>query len=240
MNYKLYKNYFIFSNHGDCKQEFELGQKFVLDTFLYGDNLEKIQDAISDDKVKEIVDSLAINRHFDLIQSVASGICEEILKNSTSDIKAVRIEVKKPSSPIRVGPPGGLVKYVSSTYTKKREGEVVDFTYNMEDFNYTKIRSARVFNKDMKYEVDLEVAFPMEESILNDNVAFSYSYTRIYDIANDITKESVGMSPEVILKKIVDFVYEDNNKVYRVRGTIRDFIPENDMSLDYMEYQLTR
>ena len=239
MNYKLYKNYWIFSNHGDCKQEFELGQKFVIDTFLYGDDLKSIQKSISDDKVQEIIDDIAVKKHFDLIQSVGSRICDKLLETCGSDIKKVKVEIKKPSTPIRVGPPGGLVKYVSSNITKKIEGYKDDGT-SIDDLNYTKIRSARIFNKDIKYEVDLEVAFPMDESIEKDNVAYSYSYTTIYDIANDVTRANQKDKPEIILEKIVDTVYKDNMDVIKVRGTIRDYIPENNMSLDYMEYQIIK
>ena len=74
------------------------------------------------------------------------------------------------------------MKYVSTTVSKRREGYTSEYIH-LEDYNYTKVKSARVFNKDVRYEVDLEVAFPMEDSIREDNVAYSYSYTTIYDVA---------------------------------------------------------
>ncbi len=239
MNYKMYKNYFIFANHGHAIQEMELGQKFVLDIWLFGKDLEKLDSAISDDQIQSVIEEIGINQHYDMIQAAASRIGEKILKLSNDDVNEVRIEFKKPSTPIRIGLPGGLVKYVSTTVSKRRNDEALKNEL-MEEFNYTKIRSARVFNKKVKYEVDLEVAFPMENSIREDNVNYSYSYTTIYDVAVDTVKNNIDNSPAELLEKMIDYVYKDNPNAQRVRATIRNYLPVNDMSLDYMEYQMTK
>ena len=239
MNYKLYKNYYIFGNHGHAIQEMELGQKFVVDIFLFGKDLGKVNSAISDEQIQNIMEEIGINQHYDMIQAAASRIGDKILELSDENIVEVRIEFKKPSTPIRIGIPGGLVKYVSTTVSKRRSGYKPEYI-QMDDYNYTKIRSARVFNKNVKYEVDLEVAFPMEDSIREDNVEYSYSYTTIYDVAVDTVKNNINDKPEVLIEKMIDFVYKDNPKAQRVRATIRNFIPENDMSIDYMEYQMIK
>jgi len=174
-----------------------------------------------------------------MIQAAASRIADKILELSDENVVEVRIEFKKPSTPIRIGIPGGLVKYVSTTVSKRRPGYTPEYI-QMDDYNYTKIRSARVFNKKVKYEVDLEVAFPMEDSIREDNVEYSYSYTTIYDVAVDTVKNNINDKPEVLIEKMIDYVYKDNPKAQRVRATIRNFIPENDMSIDYMEYQMIK
>ncbi len=239
MNYKLYKNYFIFGNHGHAIQEMELGQKFVVDISLFGKDLGKVNAAISDEQIQNILEEIGIKQHYDMIQAAASRIADKILELSDENVVEVRIEFKKPSTPIRIGIPGGLVKYVSTTVSKRRPGYTPEYI-QMDDYNYTKIRSARVFNKKVKYEVDLEVAFPMEDSIREDNVEYSYSYTTIYDVAVDTVKNNINDKPEVLIEKMIDYVYKDNPKAQRVRATIRNFIPENDMSIDYMEYQMVK
>jgi dihydroneopterin aldolase len=239
MNYKLYKNIHIFASHGHAIQEKELGQKFVLDITLFGEDLNKVNTAISDDEVEKIVKEIGVDVSFDMIQAAASRIGDSILVKCPQDVVEVRVEVKKPSTPIRIGMPGGLVKYVSTTVSKRREGYTTQYTH-FEDYNYTKIRSARVFNKDVRYEVDLEVAFPMEDSIREDNVAYSYSYTTIYDVAVDTVLNNKGSRPEELVRKMIDYVYTDNPKAQMVRATLRNYLPENNMSVDYMEYQMVR
>ncbi|MEI7885001.1 MAG: dihydroneopterin aldolase [Clostridia bacterium] len=239
MNYKLYKNYFVFATHGHAIQEKELGQKFVIDVTLFGKDLNKMNAAIADDVIENIIQEIGVEQHWDMIQAASSRIADKILALSTEDILEVRVEFKKPSTPVRIGMPGGLVKYVSTTVSKRRAGYKTEYT-QMEDYNYTKIRSARVFNKDVRYEVDLEVAFPMEDSIREDDVAYSYSYTTIYDVAVDTVMNNLQDSPAELLQKMIDYVYKDNTKAQMVRATIRNFMPENNMSLDYMEYQLVK
>lgn len=80
----------------------------------------------------------------------------------------------------------------------------------------------------------------MEDSIREDNVAYSYSYTTIYDVAVDTVLNNIGERPEVLLEKMVDYVYSDNPKAQKVRATIRNYLPENNMSVDYMEYQMVK
>lgn len=239
MNYKLFKNIHIFALHGHAIQEKELGQKFVIDIILFGKDLKKVNAAISDDDIEQFVKEEGVDVSRDMIQAVASRIGEKILAKSSDDILEVRVEVKKPSTPIRIGMPGGLVKYVSTTVSKRREGYKTEYT-NLDDYNYTKVRSARIFNKDVRYEVDLEVAFPMEDSIREDNVAYSYSYTTVYDAAVDTVLNNKGARPEELVEKIVDYVYKDNPKAQMVRATIRNYLPENNMSVSYMEYQVVK
>jgi dihydroneopterin aldolase len=239
MNYKLYKNIHIFGAHGIAQEEKDVGQKFVIDIFLFGEDLKKISAAISDDEIEKFVLEEGVDVSWDLIQTMAWRIGEKILAKGSQDIKEVRIEVKKPSTPVRIGVPGGLVKYVSTTVSKRRQGYTPEYIH-LEDYNYTKVRSARVYNKDVKYEVDLEVAFPMEDSIREDNVAYSYSYTTVYDVAVDTVLNNKGAKPEELLEKMIDYVYADNPKVQMVRATIRNLVPENNMSVDYMEYQMAR
>ena len=239
MNYKLLKNIHIFGLHGHAMQEKELGQKFVIDITLFGEDLKKVSAAISDDDIEQFVKEEGVDVSRDMIQAVAARIGEKILAKGSQDIKEVRVEVKKPSTPVRIGMPGGLVKYVSTTVSKRREGYTSQYTH-LEDYNYTKIRRARVFNKDVRYEVDLEVAFPMEDSIREDNVAYSYSYTDIYDAAVNTILNNKEAKPEELVGKIVDYVYNDYPKAQKVRATVRNYLPENNMSVDYMEYQAVR
>ena len=239
MNYKQFKNITVFGLHGHAIQEKELGQKFVLDITLFGRDLQAVRRAVSDEQVEQFVQEEAVDVSRDMIQAVAWKIAEKILDVSDESIPEVRVEVKKPSTPVRIGMPGGLIKYVSSTISKRRDGYQSEYT-RMEDYNYTKIRSARIFDRDVRMEVDLEVAFPQEEVVRNDNVEYSYSYTTIYDVAVDTVKNNKGDDGATLAQKMVDFVYEDNPKTQMVRATVRNFLPENNLSVDYMEYQIVK
>jgi len=239
MNYKMYKNITIFATHGHAIQEKELGQKFVLEITMFGDDLAQVAASVSEEDVERFVQEEAVLVHRDMIQAVAGHVADLILEASSEALKEVRVEVKKPSTPVRIGMPGGLIKYVSTTVSKRREGyqSVYDHIY---DYNFTKIRSARVFDKDVKMEADLEVAFPMGPSIDNDDVNYSYSYTTIYDVAVDTIKGNKGDAPYELARKMVDKVYQDNPQAQMVRATVRNFLPENNLSVDYMEYQVVR
>lgn len=239
MNYKMYKNCIIFATHGDCQQERELGQRFVLDIYLLGRDLNKVCNAISDEAVEKAVNEVAVDTHYDLVQAVVYNLSNRILSECTEDVLEVKIELRKPCSTLRVGPPGGLIKHIGSHGSARREGYKTEYT-NMEDYRYTRVDAARIFNKDVKFEVDVDVAFPMEDSIREDNVAFSFSYTTIYDTAVDTTLANKDKSPEDILQEIVNNIYKINPKVYKVRATIRNLLPENNMSIDCMEYQLVK
>ncbi len=239
MNYKMYKNITLFGLHGHAIQEKELGQKFVLEITLFGPDLDEVNKAISDDLVERFVQEEAVDVSRDMIQAVAWKIAEKILDASNEAIREVRVEVKKPSTPVRIGMPGGLIKYVSSTISKRRPGYSTEYTH-LEDYNYTKIRSARVFDRDVRMEVDLEVAFPQEEVVENDNVEYSYSYTTIYDVAVDTVKNNKGDDGATLARKMVEYVYSDNPKAQMVRATVRNYLPENTMSVDYMEYQFVK
>jgi len=239
MNYKKYKNINIFATHGAADHEKVSGQKFVLEITIFGKNLKELCEAILDDDIEKIVIEEGIEAERDLIQTVSGRIADKILAKYTKDILEVRVEVKKPSTSIRIGKPGGLVKYVATTVSKRQEGYSLDST-SMEAFNYTNVKSARFFNKNVKYEVDLEVAFPMEDSIREDDIAYSYSYTTIYDVAIDTIKNNIGDNPGELLEKMIETVYSDNPKTQRVRATIRNYIPENNLSADYTEYQMTK
>lgn len=239
MNYKMYKNCLIFATHGDCQQERELGQRFVLDISLIGKDLEKVSNSIDDALVEKAVKEIAVETHYDLVQSVVYNLGERLLSQCTDDVSEVRVEIRKPCSPLRVGLPGGLVANIASSGSSRREGYKTEYVH-MEDYRYTQVNGARIYNKDIKYEVDVHVAFPMEDSIREDNVAFSFSYTTIYDIAVDTTLANQTKKPYEILEMIVNNIYKENPKVYKVKATIKNLIPENNLSADCMEYRIVR
>ncbi len=239
MNYKMYKNITIFATHGHAIQEKELGQKFVLEITLFGEDLSKVDASVSEAEVERFIQEEAIDVHRDMIQAVSGHVADLILEASSDALKEVRIEVKKPSTPIRIGMPGGLVKYVSTTVSRRKEDYAPVYEH-VEDYNFTKIRSARVFDRDVKMEADLEVAFDMGPSIENDDIAYSYSYTTVYDVAVDTIKANKGDKPFELARKMVEKVYEDKPDAKMVRATVRNFLPENNLSVDYMEYMVVK
>ncbi|QRN85916.1 dihydroneopterin aldolase [Clostridia bacterium] len=239
MNYKMYKNITIFATHGHAIQEKELGQKFVLEITLFGEDLSKVDTSVSEAEVERFIQEEAIDVHRDMIQAVAGRVGDLILEASSDALMEVRVEVKKPSTPIRIGMPGGLVKYVSTTVSRRKKGYTPVYEH-LEDYNFTKIRSARVFDKDVKYEADLEVAFDMGPSIENDDIAYSYSYTTVYDVAVDTIKANKGDAPYELARKMVEKVYEDKPDAKMVRAKVRNFLPENNLSVDYMEYMVVK
>jgi dihydroneopterin aldolase len=239
MNYKMYKNITIFATHGHAIQEKELGQKFVLEITLFGEDLSKVDAAVSEAEVERFIQDEAIDVHRDMIQAVSGHVADLILEASSDALKEVRIEVKKPSTPIRIGMPGGLVKYVSTTVSRRKDGYAPVYEH-LEDYNFTKIRSARVFDKDVRIEADLTVAFDMGPSIENDDIAYSYSYTTVYDVAVDTIRANKGDKPYELAQKMIEKVYEDKPDAKMVQATVRNFLPENNLSVDYMEYMVVK
>lgn len=237
MNYKLFKDIYIFGNHGCAAPEKELGQKFIIAITLYGEELKKVAAAISDDDIEQFVKEEGSDVSRAMAQTVAARIGEKIIAKATHDILEVCVEVKKPATSVRSG--GGLVDYISTVVSKRREGYSPQ-PARLEDYDYTKIKSARVFDRNRRYEVDLEVAFPMETSIREDNIAYSYSYSKIYGVIVDTLSNSSEAEPEELLEKIVDCSYNGYPSIQKVRATIRNYLPENNLSVDYMEYQLVK
>lgn len=237
MNYKLFKDIYIFGNHGCAAPEKELGQKFIIAITLYGEDLKKISTAISDDHIEQFVQEEGIDVSRAMAQTVAARIGEKIIDKATSDIVEVCVEVKKPATSVRSG--GGLVAYISTVVSKRKAGCSPQPTC-AETYNYTKIKGARIFDRGRRYEVDLEVAFPMEDSIREDSVAHSYSYSKIYGVIVDTLSNNSKAEPGELLEKIADDCYNDYPSVQKVRATLRNYSPENNLSVDYMEYQLVK
>lgn len=239
MNYKCYKNVHIFATHGHARQEKELGQKFVLEITLFGADARALFSADLDPVVEDLVQQEGMDVHRDMIQAVSGRIGNALLQAAPESIQEVRVEVKKPSTPVRIGMPGGLVKYVSTTVSFRQPGYQPVYL-PIEHFNFTKIRSARVFDRQLRIEADVDVAFPMEDSIENDDITYSYSYTDIYDAAVETIRAHREAGAGEMAGQILERVFAERADVQVAQATVRNYLPENGLSADCMEYRVRR
>ncbi len=94
----------VFSNHGVFREEKEKGQLFYIDLSLFTD-FKKAAETDDIDKTTNYGDVCAFaydfvaENTFDLIETVADGLAEEILVRFPS-VREARVEVKKPYAPI--------------------------------------------------------------------------------------------------------------------------------------------
>ena len=102
---KIYiKEYEIFAKHGVFKEEKTLGQKFILDieADLSLEEAGKTGDLTKSVHYGELalfIEKIFTKESYDLIETAAENLAEEILKKYTI-IKSINIKVKKPWAPI--------------------------------------------------------------------------------------------------------------------------------------------
>ncbi|MCR4944445.1 MAG: 2-amino-4-hydroxy-6-hydroxymethyldihydropteridine diphosphokinase [Clostridium sp.] len=102
---KIYiKDYEIFAKHGVFKEEKTLGQKFILDieADLSLEEAGKTGDLTKSVHYGELalfIEKIFTKESYDLIETAAENLAEEILKKYTI-IKSINIKVKKPWAPI--------------------------------------------------------------------------------------------------------------------------------------------
>ncbi|MGB4338336.1 MAG: dihydroneopterin aldolase [Bacillota bacterium] len=113
------KNLVFYAYHGLFAAEKELGQRFEVDVDLYGDFSEcargdDIDAAVNYADVYALVREIVEEREFDLVETLAHTIADEIV--SAYPVDSVTVRVRKPGAPI-----GGPMDYVECEVTRERE-----------------------------------------------------------------------------------------------------------------------
>ncbi|MBQ4522531.1 MAG: 2-amino-4-hydroxy-6-hydroxymethyldihydropteridine diphosphokinase [Lachnospiraceae bacterium] len=98
----------IFANHGVFEEEKKLGQKFLVSITLFLDvrkagRNDDLKESIHYGEVSNMVNEWMCKHTFQLLESVAQGLCEELLLvYESSGIKEVEVTVKKPWAPVKL------------------------------------------------------------------------------------------------------------------------------------------
>lgn len=98
----------VFANHGVFEEEKKLGQKFLVSITLFLDIREAgrkddLTKSIHYGELSTMVNEWMTKHTFQLIESVAQCLCEEILlKYETSGLQEVEVTVKKPWAPVKL------------------------------------------------------------------------------------------------------------------------------------------
>ena len=105
----------FYSYHGVNEEEKILGQRFKVDVEFYVDDVreDNIDDTVSYSYVYKMVRKIVEEKNFNLIESLAKEIGDEIL--AIDKVKEVLVRVSKVSPPI-----DGILKEVGVEYRKKK------------------------------------------------------------------------------------------------------------------------
>lgn len=93
----------FFAYHGVLSEEAKLGQKFSIDVDFYLDlkpagDSDRVEDTVSYAEVYQVIHHCVTENRFQLIESLAEKIAQEILAGFPC--QSVRVEVHKPGAPI--------------------------------------------------------------------------------------------------------------------------------------------
>ena len=98
------KNLEVFGKHGVYAEERALGQKFIISASISADlrhagKTDDLKDSVNYAEICDIIKHFAEDNEFNLIEAVAEGLAEKLLRHDAM-IKSVWIEVKKPWAPL--------------------------------------------------------------------------------------------------------------------------------------------
>ena len=101
----IIKDLKIFAFHGVNEEEKINGQDFIIDAIVKVNNdLESLDDnienTISYSKLIRLINSVMISKSYDLIESVAYAIEQEIF-NKYDSVNEIELTIKKPKAPIK-------------------------------------------------------------------------------------------------------------------------------------------
>ena len=114
----MLKNMVFYGSHGVSPAERELGQRFEIDLSLYLDlrsasSRDKLSATVNYGEVYAMVEEIATARVFNLLETLAQAIAEEILV--AFGVERVDVVVRKPRVPIR-----GTLDYVEIMISRSR------------------------------------------------------------------------------------------------------------------------
>ncbi|MCR4925850.1 MAG: dihydroneopterin aldolase [Clostridiales bacterium] len=110
----------VFAYHGVNSEEKENGQNFIIDasvsTYIYKASCtDDLNETVSYAKIIKTIKRVMLEKKYDLIESVAQRIAEQIFEEYPS-VEEVTVAVKKPQAPISAD-----FDYVAVEITRKRE-----------------------------------------------------------------------------------------------------------------------
>jgi dihydroneopterin aldolase len=117
------RNMVFYGSHGVSPAERELGQRFEIDLSLYVDlksaaGVDKLSATLNYGEVYRVVEQIATERVFNLLETLAHVIAKEIFLRFPAE--RVEVVVRKPRVPIR-----GTIDHVEVAITRDR-GEFDD------------------------------------------------------------------------------------------------------------------
>ncbi len=112
------KNMVFYGSHGVSPAERELGQRFEIDLSLYLDlrsasSSDKLSATVNYGEVYALVEEIATTRIFNLLETLAQTVAEEIFV--AFSVERVDVVVRKPRVPIR-----GTLDYVEVAISRNR------------------------------------------------------------------------------------------------------------------------
>lgn len=108
----------FYGYHGVLSEEQSVGGKFEADIDLYTDfskaaEHDNLKETVDYDKVYKFVYNLSLEKKYNLIETLATRIADEILQKFTS-VSKVAVRVRKHNVPV-----GGFVDYVEVEVVKE-------------------------------------------------------------------------------------------------------------------------
>lgn len=108
----------FYAYHGVMTEEQQVGGKFEVDVDLYVDFTEaaehdNLKETVDYNKVYKFICRLALERKYNLIETLASKIADSILTEFTK-IQKIAVRVRKHNVPV-----GGFVDYVEAEIIKE-------------------------------------------------------------------------------------------------------------------------
>lgn len=118
MNVIRIKKATFYGYHGVLSEEQSVGGKFEADIDLYTDfsaaaEHDNLKETVDYDKVYKFVYKLSLEKKYNLIETLATRIADEILEKFTR-VKKVAVRVRKHNVPV-----GGFVDYVEVEVVKE-------------------------------------------------------------------------------------------------------------------------
>lgn len=113
-------NMTFYSYHGASRAEQETGRRFEVDVDLHTDlapaaHSDRLTDALNYSTVYNLVAEVILNRKFNLLETVAATVADEITGNFTVDRVVVRVRKKIPPIP-------GHLDHIEVEFDSKTDG----------------------------------------------------------------------------------------------------------------------
>lgn len=112
-------NMIFYGYHGVLEAEKEMGQRFAVDLIIYKDlrmagKTDELQYTVNYAEVYHSVKQLVEEQKFNLLEALAEGIADLVLRSFP--VQRVTVSIRKPSAPV-----AGIFDYVEVSIERERE-----------------------------------------------------------------------------------------------------------------------